>query len=109
MSIKDELTGIEFPFERVMVFGPNTKLMFNKKTIDAQIDQLTDPAMKQAAKYRVIAILNGEYKSLTIRRAWLQLEGRDTHDDMTTVINRLYDCDTMARQYTFELIGRDMF
>jgi hypothetical protein len=105
----------------ILVFGPESKALFSKKAIDAQIAKLVsnaeddvEPAqyitdLERAAKYRVIAILNGEYKSLTIRKAWLQLEGRDTHDDMTTVINRLYAVDTMARQYTFELVGRDMF
>jgi hypothetical protein len=95
-------------FTSVAVFGPESKALFSKKAIDAQLE-LVDKDMLEAAKYRVVAILNNEYKSLTIRKAWLQLEGRDTHDDMTTVINRLYHVDTMARQYTFELVGRDMF
>lgn len=102
-------SGANIPTENVAVFGLESGAVMTKQAIDAQIKIWADtPALIAVGKWRALAILNQEYKSLSFRRLMLQMAGRELTDDWTTVVNRMVAVDEVAREFSKELMGREL-
>jgi len=102
-------SGANIPTENVAVFGPESGAVMTKLAIDSQIKIWADtPELVALGKWRALAILNQEYKSLSFRRLMLQMASRELTDDWTTVTNRMAAVDEVAREISKELMGREL-
>ena len=101
-------SGCHFDGEMIPLFAADHSV-YPKDTIWNAIEKYCDTPMHKAlAKWRALALLNQEYKSLVFRRLMLQFAGREMTDDWNTVIDRMVAVDTVAREMSMELIGREL-
>jgi hypothetical protein len=101
-------SGCHFDGEFIALFAADHSV-YPKERIWEAIDKYCEgPLMQAMAKWRALALLNQEYKSLVFRKHMLELASRQLTDDWQTVVNRMISVDEVAREMSKELIGREL-
>lgn len=98
------------PFMAFEVFPRNSDLggfIYSKKALDGLIEAYCGKAEMQvmAAKWRILALLGNEYKSLSFKRQLLMLSNRTDDPLWDNVIRRMTAIDELSREYSIELTG----
>lgn len=98
------------PFMAIEVFPKGEGYLYSKLALDMVIEIYCGkfPMQVQAAKWRIFAILNNEYKSLNFMRQMLVLADRTSGDSWDRVINKMVAIDELSREYAKELLGREL-
>lgn len=98
------------PFMAFDVFPQGDGYIYSKLALDGLIKTYCGelPMQVQAAKWRILAILGNEYKSLSSTHRILALSDRldDPVGEMT--IKKMVAIDQVMREYSKELLGKEM-
>lgn len=101
------------PFTLIPVFPENSEeggYIYSKLALDGLITAYcgTYPMQIEAAKWRILALLNQEYKNLSFKRQLLVLSSREDDPLWDIVIKRMVEVDKVAREYSLELTGQEL-
>lgn len=98
------------PFMAFEVFPEGEGYIYSKLALDGLIKAYCGelPMQVQAAKWRILALLNQEYKNLVFKRQILMLASRTDDPLMDTVHSKMVAIDELAREYSKELLGKEL-